>query len=152
MAIPSQQLRHRLNVDEPNYADLVRLGPQILPQLMQLVQDRDEYVAANAASLAGMIRSDRSIAVLERAARSASAGVRAAAAGTLRHVQHPSASKIVAALLNDKDVAVRKFAIKAAAARPHSTLATRVGEMSETDPEADIRALAAALLKQTRGK
>lgn len=152
MAIPASQLRRLLNSDEPDYTAMARLGPAILPQLQQLVADRDEYVAANAASLAGMIDHDTAVAVLQRAARSPSAQVRTAAAGALRQVKRPSASGLIAALLNDRDKGVRKFAIKAAAQRSNSALLAKISDLSKKDPSPMIRSLAGRALSHTRGR
>ena len=49
MAVSTEHLRRMLNADEPDYAGLARQGRALLPQLAQLVSDRSEYVAANAA-------------------------------------------------------------------------------------------------------
>jgi HEAT repeat protein len=150
MAVPTDRLRLFLNADEPNYAAMARLGPSILPQLAQLLSDRNQNVAANAASLAGMIRSDQSIAVLERAARSSSNLVRVAAASALRGVQNAKAGGLIASLLNDRDKGVRKFAIKAAATRPNSALAAKVAEISKRDPVPGLRSLAQSALGRSR--
>ena len=150
MAIPTNQLRRLLNSDEPDYTALARLGPTILPQLRQLVADRNEYVAANAASLAGMIGHDQAVAVLEVATRSPSAQVRIAAAGALRHLKRPAASGLIALLLNDRDKGVRKFAIKASANRSNSALLAKIGDLSKKDPTPMIRSLASRVLSQVR--
>jgi HEAT repeat protein len=142
MAIQTAQLRRLLSSDEPSYTLLARLGAKILPQLAQLVTGQDVYVAANAASLAGMIDDDQAIAVLERGVRSRSADVRIAAAGALRHVKRPKATALIAALLNDGDKGVRKFAIKAAATQSSPALIARVRSLGEKDPVASNRMLA----------
>ena len=146
MAIPTTQLRRLLGSDEPNYLLLARLGAKILPQLAQLVTGKDEYVAANAASLAGMIDHDQAIVVLERGVRSRSAEVRTAAAGALRHVKRPKASSLIATLLNDGDKGVRKFAIKAAATLQNPALIARVRSLGERDPVVSNRALAKSVI------
>lgn len=146
MAISTTQLRRLLGSDEPSYALLARLGAKILPQLAQLVADKNEYVAANAASLAGMIDHDQAIAVLERGVRSPSPEVRTAAAGALRHVKRPKASGLIATLLNDRDKGVRKFAIKAAATRQNPALIARVRILGERDPVVSNRALAKSVI------
>ena len=146
MAIPTTQLRRLLGSEEPNYLLLARLGPKILPQLMQLVSGKDEYVAANAASLAGMIDHDQALAVLERGARSRSPEVRTAAAGALRHVKRPKASSLIATLLNDRDKGVRKFAIKAVANLSSPELIARVRSLGERDPVMSNRALAKGVI------
>lgn len=129
MAVSTEQLRRMLNADEPDYAGLARLGGGILPQLAQLLNDRSEDTAANAASLAGMIGSDQAVALLERAARSRSGQVRSAAASALRGKSGPKAAALVATLLRDSDKDVRKFAGKAAPTRSGSAVAARAAEI-----------------------
>ena len=132
MTVTINQLRLQLDADEPDYPALARLGPSLLPQLAQLAKDRSEYVAANAASLAGIIGGDRATAVIESAARSRSPLVRTAAAEALQRVQGPKAVSMIAALLNDRDKGVRKFAIKAAAAARSVTRRTRTRRTHRT--------------------
>jgi len=146
MAIPTTQLQRLLASDEPDYEALARFGAKILPQLLQLVAGQDEYVAANAASLAGMIDHDQAIAVLERGVRSRSAEVRSAAAGALRHVKRPKANALIAALLNDRDKGVRKFAIKAAATSSNPALIARIRSLGARDPVVSNRALAKSVI------
>jgi HEAT repeat protein len=146
MAIPTTQLGRLLASDEPDYEAIARLGAKILPQLLQLVAGRDEYVAANAASLAGMIDHDQAIAVLERGVRSRSAEVRTAAAGALSHFKRPKASGLIATLLGDSDKGVRKFAIKAAAMQSSPALIARVRGLGEKDPVASNRMLAKSVI------
>lgn len=146
MAIPTTQLRRLLASDEPNYILLARLGAKILPQLAQLVTGKNEYVAANAASLAGMIDHAQAIEVLERGVRSRSVEVRTAAAGALRHVKRPQATALIATLLSDHDKGVRKFAIKAAATLQNPALMARIRSLGERDPVISNRALAQSVI------
>jgi HEAT repeat protein len=150
MAVSTGQLRLRLNADEPDYTKLARLGPAILPQLMQLVQDRNQAVASAAAALAGMVGGEQAMQVLARAARSPSSQVRTAAAGALRGARVPAASRLIAPLLKDSDKNVRKFAIKATATRPDAGLLAELDEINELDPEPALRALAASVLGRSR--
>lgn len=152
MPMPTNQIRQSLKTDEPDYGRLAKLGPQILPQLLELVADPNVYVAANAASLAGLIDHDQVVEVLRRAARSASALVRTAAAGALRHQRRPSVSGLVVALLSDKDKGVRKFALKAAANRPNSAILALVRKISQQDPLAGNRTLASRVLSANSGR
>jgi HEAT repeat protein len=150
MAMTAVQLRTDLLADEPEYETLARQGPSILPHLRALMSDRDDYVAANAASLAGMIDHDEAVALLGLASKSPSARVRAAAAGALRNVTRPAAAGLIASLLSDRDKSVRKFAIKAAGARANPALMAKVGEISRTDPLPALRSLAARVMGGTR--
>lgn len=150
MALSINQLRLRLGADEPDYPALARLGPAIVPKLVQLVTDRFEYVAANAASLAGLIGGEQAVTVLARAAQNPSPLVRTAAAAALARAKGPQVAGLVAKLLSDRDHGVRKFAILSAAARPNAAFAAKIADMSKRDPQAHLRALAAQALNRTR--
>jgi HEAT repeat protein len=142
MATTSNDVRRLLASDEPNYAAAAKLGPAILPQLAQLVTGSNPDLAAKAAFLAGMIHHNKAVAVLQRAAKSASPDVRLAAAGAARSMKQPAVSGVLLTLLGDRDAGVRKFAIKAAASRSNSALTAKVRDLSQKDPEASNRALA----------
>src|SRR5262245_13573006 len=146
MATSIKELRARLRADEPDYPGLARLGPSVLPLLAELVNDRFSYVAANAATLAGMIGGDAAIAALERAARSQNPLVRTAAASALGKIEGPKSAALLAKLLSDGDRGVRKFAIKSAAAKPNAALTSKVAEMSKSDPEPHLRSFASKAL------
>lgn len=150
MARSIHDLQLLLGADEPDYDALTREGAALLPALAELAADRNEYVAANAASLAGMIGGDRAVAVLERAAQSASPLVRTAAASALARTDGPTAAGLLARLLNDQDKGVRKFAIKSSADKQNAALASKVADLSKRDPEPHLRALAGRATNPTR--
>jgi len=150
MSIPIEHLRSALNVDEPDYPGLTRLGAKIAPQLLQLAQTRDAYIAANAVSLAGMIPGSAMLPVIQAGARSTIPQVRSAAAAALHQSKTPGAAQVLAPLLNDQDKSVRKFAIAAAGRRPTAVVAETLGEISVGDPEPALRAMAAAALRRYR--
>ena len=122
MAVTLAQVRAMLDAEEPNYAALARLGPQILPHLQTLIASGDEYFATKAASLASRINDERATAVLRDAAKHASPRVRLAVAGAIKNVARPAAAGVLMALLDDRDPGVRKTALKAAWSRYYEPL------------------------------
>jgi HEAT repeat protein len=150
MAMSFAQVRHMLLAFEPDYPAMARLGPQLLPHLRQLVSGRDKMLASKAAYLASLVDHPQAVDVVRAAAQSASAPVRVAAAGALRNLRHPAAAGAILALLNDRDPGVRKFAVKASAARPNSALLAKVGHISRQDPAPALRALASQVLSRSR--
>src|SRR5262245_41968971 len=126
MAISLDSVRRLLASDEPDYAAAARLGPQVLPYLLQLVAGSDEGMASKAVSLTGTSEHAAAVRVLGRAAQSRSSVVRVAAAGAARRLRHPAVSEVILKLLGDADKGVRKFAIKAAARRQSPVLLARV--------------------------
>jgi hypothetical protein len=123
MVVTKQQVIEILNVDEPNYPEAAKLGPDALPHLDTLVKTADPMLASKAAYLASLIQSDQSIDVLRAAAQSdhpevrvaAAAGARnrvAAAAGARKSVSDDSINELLSLLNNDQDAGVRKEAAK----------------------------------------
>jgi HEAT repeat protein len=150
MAVTLEQLRRLLDAEEPNYAALARLGPQILPHLQTLIASGDEYFGTKAASLASRIDDERATAVLRDAARHASPRVRLAVAGAIKNVARPAAASVLMALLNDRDPGVRKTALKAAATKSNGALLAKIGDIRQRDPTPAVRTLAAQVLNRVR--
>lgn len=151
VTVDLNQVRQWLDSDEPNYKQLAKLGIQLLPHLSTLVQGTIVSRAAKAASLAGLIDSDRAVEVLSAAAKHPSPIVRLAAAGALREMKRPAAAAVLMALLTDKDSGVRKLAIKSASIRPNAALMAKIAELGSKDPAPGVR-LVAATLRSQRGK
>ena len=111
--------------DEPEYERAAALGFAALPVLAEMVNE-DIGVASSAVYVAGLIAAHESVDIIARAARSDDPDLRTHAAGALRQFvsrTHSSdnldaAAEILAPLLDDQDVCVRKFAQRAAAAFP----------------------------------
>ena len=147
------RVKRILDSDEPDYAALVRLGPSVLPALGRFAAGPDRALAAKAASAAGRFDDPRALEVIRRAARSASPLVRLAAASATRGMRAPAVGQVILALTRDPDPGVRKFAVKAAATRPHdAALAARVRAIQSSDPSPTIRALAARAGRSPGGR
>ena len=151
MAMTLEQLRAMLAADEPDYAGLARLGPQVLPHLRKLIASPDEGIASKAASLASRINDDRAVDVLRDAANSPSSLVRLAVAGGVSRVTRPAASAVLMALLSDRDAGVRKLAIKSSVSRDNAALLAKIGDLSRSDPTPTVRLLAAKVVSAARG-
>jgi HEAT repeat protein len=150
MAITLEQVRALLDAEEPNYAALARLGPEILPHLRTLIAGGDEYFATKAASLVSRINDDRATAVLRDAANHASPRVRLAVAGGIKNFARPAAAGVLMALLNDSDTGVRKLALKASATKSNAALLAKIGDISKRDPTPAMRMLASQVLSRGR--
>src|SRR5262245_53768101 len=148
VTVDLNQVRQWLDSDEPNYKKLATLGNQILPHLATLVQGTIVSRAAKAASVAGMIDSDRAVEVLSAAAKHPSAIVRLAAAGALRDSKRPAAAAVLMSLLTDQDSGVRKLAVKSASVRPNAALMAKIKELGSKDPTAGVRLVAAKLASE----
>lgn len=148
MPITMQQVLRQLDPEEPDYPALSALGPEAVPHLAALVQGQDPGVAAKAAYLASLIESDDSMAVVSAAAASPHDSVRVAAAFGLRNLAPAQALTAAERLLDDRDVGVRKEALRAVSELGLATLAPKVKTLSKLDTEPRLRALAKNVLRQ----
>jgi HEAT repeat protein len=147
MTVDVNSVKRLLDSDEPDYAAVVRLGAAALPALGRLIAGSDVRLAAAAASATGLMRHPGASQTLGRAARNASPVVRLAAAGAARNMQGPDINRLLHTLLADADHGVRKFAIKAAVARPGDTaLLAKVRTIQASDPSPANRTLAGRAL------
>jgi HEAT repeat protein len=139
MPITMQQVLARLDTDEPDYAALATLGPEAVPHLKVLVRSDDPGIASKATYLASLIESDESLEVVEAATASPHETVRIAAASGLRNLAPAQAGPTIERLLDDKDVGVRKLALRAVADLGMSGLEPKVKKMAADDPEEGLR-------------
>jgi HEAT repeat protein len=126
MPVTMQQVRKALDPDEPDYDKAAELGPQALPHLETLIEGDDIGLASKAASLAGRIRDERSVAVLDKAASHGDARVRVAAAAAARGLPAAGASEVLSRLVTDRDVGVQKHALRSVPTRATPELRQKI--------------------------
>jgi hypothetical protein len=141
MPVTIEQVRAALDPEEPDYEQAAQLGPEALPHLEELVGETDALLASKATYLASLIEDPHSKDILRRAAASDRAEVRAAAAGGASNLSADEASDVLEPLLNDRDVGVRKVALKSVPEEASSELRATVQSLSETDSSLAIREL-----------
>ena len=112
MPVTMEQVRAALDPEEPDYEQAAKLGAEALPHLEKLIGRKDPHLASKAASLAGLIQDERAGRVVEQAARHEDVRVRVAAAHSARYLPAEDASRILTAVLSDKDVGLQKVALK----------------------------------------
>jgi HEAT repeat protein len=150
MALTLEQVRTELEAEEPDYDRLAAMGPDALPHLMALVQERNESLSPKAAYLASHITSEQSAAVLAEAAKSPVDTVRIAAASGLRNIDPTAASPLLEAFLGDSDVGVRKAALRVTREMGVAMARPRVERVSREDPVEDLRKLAGEILAELK--
>jgi HEAT repeat protein len=148
MSITMKDVRACLDPDEPDYARAVKLGPEALPFLKELVEGPDIGLASKAASLAGMIGGEQSMAVLEKAALSHEPVVRVAAASSIRNLKEEQAVKIMDLISNDADAGVRKVMLRSAAKFSSPQMVARIQKIADKDPEPFVREMAVKMIKK----
>jgi HEAT repeat protein len=148
MKLELDDIRKRINVDEPDYDQLAAtLGTKAVPMLVALVEDPDPAVASKAAYLLSMIPGPKSLAGIEKAARSHDENVRVAAAAGLANIPSPSNS-VLRELLADADPGVRKVALQSVQKGGNRLWRDEVQRMAESDQEEGLRSLADEVLKE----
>lgn len=126
MPITYAQLKARLDVDEPEYAELAELAADAMKHLRKLAASDDPSLASKAVSLAGIIGDADSVAVVGDGAKSRNVLVRVAAAHAASMLPDSAqTARVVSKLLDDKDVGVVKFAGKAAARQSDAALTAK---------------------------
>jgi HEAT repeat protein len=151
MPVTMKEVRAALDPEEPDYAKAAKLGPQALPHLEKLIARKDPGLASKAASLAGMIESEKAAQVLEKAAKHRDVRVRVAAAHSARHLPKPDASRILAKLMGDKDVGVQKVALKSVPrGKLDDELRSSVETLAKQKGEPGIQNLSKEVLARSR--
>lgn len=130
MAVTIEEVRDLLNAEEPDYPRLAALfGQEALPHLDAMIAGADVGLAAKAASLAGVIGGEGSMAVLDHAAQHEHRVVRVAAAAATRHVDSSVGAPVLLRLLDDDDAGVRRVAMKHGSNSAASDVRVKVDEL-----------------------
>jgi HEAT repeats len=146
MAVALDEVRRRLDVDEPNYVLLAReLGPEATDHLRTLAAGEDESLAAKAVYLAGLLPSG-SVDILARAAASSSPVIRVAAAAALANAADAGNDPTLERLLDDDDPGVRRYAVRSVGQRGSAALRAKVQRIERDDPEPALRREASRVL------
>ena len=147
MSVTMNDVLAYLEPDEPNYAQAAKLGPDALPYLKEIIDKPDVMLASKAAYLVSLIKSDKSISILEHAARNKEPIVRIAVASGIRNISERDANILLDEFIEDKDVGVRKVTLKSVAKFKSDLISSKVQKLLESDPEPSIRELASNVIE-----
>jgi HEAT repeat protein len=151
MAVTMEEVLTKLAPIEPDYEDAARLGPDAVPHLERLAEGPDTLIAAKAISLAGLIKTGRSVQLLLKASQSATPEIRVQAAWAVGNLSPEAAQRILPILLDDADSGVRSVSLKASrklfprGSMPPA-LEQKIAAMSKDDPEPFVRQASIQLL------
>jgi HEAT repeat protein len=136
--------------EEPDYADASRLGPDALPHLQLIAENSDPMLASKAAYLASLIEDDGAVSVLETAAKRDDATVRVAAAAGVANLgdRRGRATKVIACLLSDADVGVRRRVLASLDRTMSADFRPTLETLRSGDPDMSIRRAASQVLGQ----
>ena len=150
MSVTMNDVLAYLEPDEPNYAQAAKLGPDALPYLKEIIDKPDVMLASKAAYLVSLIKSDKSISILEHAARNKEPIVRIAVASGIRNISERDANIFLDKFIEDKDVGVRKVTLKSVAKFKSDLITSKVQKLHESDPEPFIRELASNVIEKMK--
>ncbi len=102
---------HRAYAD---YAKLIdSLDDEDYPIVESLIDDSNPYLAGKVVSYIGLLKTQKALSGLAIAARSQNPSIKAVAAHALKNFTNfPEAISLIEKLLDDRNVGVRKFALK----------------------------------------
>lgn len=152
MPITMKDVRTWLDAEEVDYTNAKALGAAALPFLMELVQGGDLALASKATYLASLIKSEKSAAVLAKAAARNEPVVRVAAASAIRNLSEVQAGKMMDLLKDDPDAGIRKVMLKSAERLRSPKIAAKLQKIAQKDPEAFVRALAPTSVTKMKRK
>jgi HEAT repeat protein len=114
MAHTKDEIKKMIDLDEPEYPIIVsKLTADDIPILIELSGDANMAVATKAVSCLGLMNTDKAVDGIKIAVAHNNPVMRVAAAHALKNSAGlPSAVKLIDTLLDDKDIGVRKFALK----------------------------------------
>jgi HEAT repeat protein len=150
MPVTIEQVRAALEPEEPNYEEAAQLGPEALPHLDELVGQADALMASKAAYLTSLIEDPHSKDILKRAAKSSRAEVRAAAAGGASNLSPEAAGDVLEPLLKDRDVSVRKTALRSVPEEAPPRIQDQVESLSEADSNPALREMSSRVADRLR--
>lgn len=141
MPVSMEQVMAFLDVEEPDYSEGAKLGADALPHLEAILRSGDRAFASKATYLVGRIAHQRSGEVLQQAAQSQDPVIRVAAAKAARHLPAPAASSVLISLVGDRDVGVRKTALRSVPASASPDLRLRLRALVEQEESPTLREL-----------
>jgi HEAT repeat protein len=144
-----------LSADEPDYSSIAsKLVEEDYEAINKLTKNRSTTIAARAIICLGYRGAEKSMDAIVSAAKNNNPVLRLAAAQALSKMKgvssSPYAVKLLDDLLDDKDIGVKKFALKATGNVSIPTLKKKIKKVSESDQNNNIKKLAQSVLEQLK--
>lgn len=136
------ELRRQLSDIEPNELTYDQIGPSEVDLLRGLLDDEEAWMAARAVHALVLIDSDKAREAILAASASPRVEVRVAVASSAGALPPRFSDEVLARLLADSQIGVRKFAIKSISSQNDDALKRRITDIAASDPEAGLRRLA----------
>ena len=148
MALTMVEVRAVLDLEEPDYEQAAKLGPEALPHLEKLVKEADTLLASKAVYLAALIQDERSVRIVREAALREDPILRVAAAAAARYLPCTPVSEILISLVNDTDVGVQRVALESARADATAELRASIERLTTYASDPNIQRSAKQVLRR----
>lgn len=151
MTLSENELRQRLGAIEPTTATYAGIGPGEVDALRTLLGDKEARLAARAVHALGLIDSESAHETLLATVRDPRPEVRTSLAHVAERLPVDLSDPVLAELLNDPDIGVRKFAIRSVGPRNAEALRAKLEQLSHADESQGLRRLAYERLRSSGG-
>ncbi|MFE6834998.1 HEAT repeat domain-containing protein [Streptomyces sp. NPDC057705] len=142
MTLSENDLRQRLSAIEPTRATYAGIGPGDVDALRTLLGGKETRLAVRAVHALGLIDSDAAHETILSTVRDPRPEVRTSLAHVAERLPVDLSNQVLAALLNDPDIGVRKFAIRSVGPRNAEVLRAKVEQVSHSDENQGLRRVA----------
>jgi len=144
-----------LGADEPDYPSIIsKLTKEDYLIVNKLTKNRSSAIATRAIICLGWLGSEEFVESIAPAAKSEDPSLRVAAVQAFGKIKGANKNQLVVNLVNglldDKEVAIRKFALKTTGIAGISTLKEKIKQISENDQSDKIKKLAGEVLQKLK--
>ena len=148
MSMTREQLWSQLSAIEPEEGIYDGIGSDEIPLLEELLHDNESWVASRAVFALSTLSDAVAVALLSQASSDPRPEVRVALAASMRNLDAQVASNILAVLLDDPTLGVRKFAVHSVSRVHDPGVRHKLQTLETEDPEPAIRDLAKSKLRE----
>lgn len=147
-----EEIIRMIDLDEPDYPSIVsQFDDADVLILNELVKDPNPAIAVKAVSCLGFLQHPKALEGIKRAAKDKNPVVRVAAAHSLRHKQDvPEVVAVVDKLLQDKDIGVKKFALKTVDTANIKSLKATVEKIQLAEKNEALKELSQKILQKIK--
>ena len=139
MAFTIDLLRKQLSAIEPNEATYAEIGPSEITLLQQLLKDPEPWMSARAIFALSRIGDETAVATIRKAIADPRPEVRVAIAASAANLTAKDSDIVLAEVLDDKDIGVRKFAVQSISVKNDPRILAKLQSIEAQDPVSLMR-------------
>jgi HEAT repeat protein len=152
MPFTKEEIIKMINLDEPEYEAIVRkFTEDDIPTLIELANHENPAIATKAISCLGLLKNEKALKGLSVAVNHPDPVHRIAAAHSLRNMASiPGSVQLLEKLLEDKDIGVRKFALKTVEAGNIKSLKEKVRVLNQREINPALKTLGENIIEKLK--